>query len=432
MLGLLIAAACCLTALCWLVYHMILFAQNVLPASTLWLLDKIVGKRLGGFVFIQHYHPDIKKLLGSSPNKGPILHRAAFCHGDFPFVDPELWDGPSQERMAKGLRFLYEHSCWKARLPELVHMYMLVINNKVAPWVYQDIATLILFVQFELIFNRKLPTDSAKWWLHAATLYNHAFSARKFRNECLASKYVLAVYAEAKSESWFNQMISTTGMSLQEALTVVARVWLITPLIQVPDALIPLLSLVRAHGSVSQSRLAKASIEKDWNYVHACYFEAIRVKPPTPFISRKICRPMCFAGKNYDAGTNFVINLAQIPVDAPFCPDEADHHKGERIYFGGGVRKCPAQNFSLAYIEVLLHAFFTIVVDHSDPSSQQAWERLQLSEGFVNNSHEAFDLEFWLCRWFRLLAWMYNILLLRWYGSEEFLLRKSVAASPIP
>jgi cytochrome P450 len=133
------------------------------------------------------------------------------------------------------------------------------------------------------------------------------------------------------------------------------------------------------------SELAKVQAEVDANestaYTEAVIYEALRVRPPSPFTGRYTVGDYRLGGYTVPAGTRIVPHIGEVNLNA----DTYDHpheFRPERfldaspptyawIPFGGGIKRCLGASFSILELTVAIQTLlrsgrFEAVHEHQD------------------------------------------------------------------
>jgi cytochrome P450 len=127
------------------------------------------------------------------------------------------------------------------------------------------------------------------------------------------------------------------------------------------------------HAALSEMRLTAQAFE-----------EAMRYRPPVPFVSRRALRPFEWDGVAIPRGTFLSVPMAILMMDAQhfpeperfdpgrFAPESAERRAAPSpfVAFGGGAHKCIGMHFSYAQVRIVVSALlarYRIEVLEPDP-----------------------------------------------------------------
>ncbi|WP_338768615.1 cytochrome P450 [Massilia sp. METH4] len=179
----------------------------------------------------------------------------------------------------------------------------------------------------------------------------------------------------------------TTMLLAGEDTTSSALAWLIWLLWQNPDALARVQEEVRQHAQVPTLESINAL-----DYLEACALEAMRLKPPAPFIPLQAQRETTVMGVKLPKDTLLWCVLRHDSVDGGVFPEPHSFEperwlagggadKGVALPFGAGPRMCPGRYLSLIELKVAM----AMLLGRFELVDVQARDRLAPDEvmGFV-------------------------------------------------
>jgi cytochrome P450 len=179
----------------------------------------------------------------------------------------------------------------------------------------------------------------------------------------------------------------TTMLLAGEDTTSSALAWLIWLLWQNPAALARVQEEVRRHAPALTIENIGAL-----DYLDACALEAMRLKPPAPFIPLQALRDTDVMGVRLPRGTLLWCVLRHDSVDGRVFPDPqrfdperwlpgGTADKGAALPFGAGPRTCPGRYLSLMELKVAM----AVLLGRFDIVDVRARDRTEPGEvmGFV-------------------------------------------------
>jgi cytochrome P450 len=178
----------------------------------------------------------------------------------------------------------------------------------------------------------------------------------------------------------------TTMLLAGEDTTSSALAWLVWLLWQNPEALARVQQEVRGHAATLTPETIGAL-----DYVEACALEAMRLKPPAPFLPLQALRETTVMGVRLPKDTLLWCVLRHDSVDDTVFPDAQRFdperwlagraEKGVALPFGAGPRTCPGRYLSLMEMKVAM----AVLLGRFDIVDVQACEGIAPAEvmGFV-------------------------------------------------